>query len=216
MVAVALRGATAVAIVSTIAGVVPRGVRIGLSVGVGLWTALVVGRSAVAPGRSPWLLAAHEVVIGAALGMSAAIPLLVASAAGRLVDAPAWDSRRGPHGALFAVLGAAVFVGVDGHVAVVAAIVDSHRSVSVLGESTPSLLSAVMTLFPAAISIAMPWLVAVAVVHLAIGVGVRVGARGAAFLPAAAAVPASLVMMTAALVSTAAIAIARLVGVTTG
>ena len=73
------------------------------------------------------------------------------------------------------------------------------------------MLATLGALVPAAIRLAMPWLVTAAVVELAAGAGVRVAGRSARHVPSAAAVPAALVMMTASLVATLAIAIAELV-----
>jgi hypothetical protein len=132
----------------------------------------------------------------------AAVPLVAARMAGQLVD---WAGQQKVYGTLFGVLAAAVFVGIDGHVAVVEAIVESHRV------ATPTVMAALGALVPAAVRLAVPWLVTVAVVQIAVGAGVRVAGRAGAHAPAAAAVPAALVMITASLVSVLAIAIAALI-----
>ncbi|MGE5183116.1 MAG: flagellar biosynthetic protein FliR [Acidobacteriota bacterium] len=204
-----LRGAAAVAVLLVLVGGLPRVVELALAAATGLWTALVV-----APAHATYVsgaFAVQEVAIGAALGITAAIPLLAARAAGQLVDLAGTRRARGPYGALFGVLAAAVFVGLDGHVAVVTAIVDSHRALPALAGARTGVLAALAALVPAAIRLAVPWLVTAAVVELAVGAGLRLAGRSAPHAPAAAAVPAALVMMTAALVSTLAIAIARLV-----
>jgi flagellar biosynthesis protein FliR len=203
----ALRGAAAVGVLLVLVGGLPRVVQLALAVAVGAWTALLV-----APAHATFVsfaFAAREVAIGGALGLAAAVPLLAAAAAGRLVDLS--SGARGPYGALFGVLAAAVFVGIDGHVAVVTAIVDSHRAFPAFAEIRPSVLASLAQLVPAAIRLAVPWLVTAAVVQIAIGAGVRLAGRAAPHAPVAAAVPAALVMMTAALVGTLAVAIARLV-----
>jgi hypothetical protein len=69
----------------------------------------------------------------------------------------------------------------------------------------------VVALVPRAAQIAAPWLVTAAVVEIAAGVAVRVGGRAASHGPLGAATPAALVMMTATLVGTLAVAIAALV-----
>ncbi len=204
---IALRGAAAVMVLATLAGGLPRVVQAGLAAGVGLWSALVVGGVDVQ--GALWLVAARELVIGATIGVLAAVPLVAAAAAGRLVDLV--GVRNGPYATLFGVLAAAVFVGIDGHVAVVRAVVESFASVPAIATVQPRVLDAIGALVPAAITLAVPWLVTAAIVELAIGVGVRLAGRAGAHAPTAAAVPAALVMMTATLVSTLAVAIAALV-----
>ncbi|HEY4239241.1 MAG TPA: flagellar biosynthetic protein FliR [Kofleriaceae bacterium] len=210
----ALRGAAAVAILVVLAGGLPRIVEAGLAIAAGLWCALVLGGT-TAPGPSTfdlaWLaIAAREVVIGAALGIAAAIPLLAASAAGRIVDRASSARGPGPYRALFGVLAAAVFVGIDGHIAVVRAVATSYRAVPLV-DAQPSVLAALGGLVPAAVHLAVPWLVTAAVVEIAAGVGLRLAGRAALHAPTAAAVPAALVMMTATLVGVLAVAIATLV-----
>jgi flagellar biosynthesis protein FliR len=206
----ALRGAAAVLVLTTLVGGIPAIVQGGLALAVGLWSAAIAGGSL--PGDALWLVAARELVLGATIGVIAALPLLVAAAAGRLVDQSSPGSRaRGPYGALFSVLAAAVFVGIDGHVAVVTAIVDSFRAAPALASVEPRVLASLAALVPAAVRLAMPWLITAAVVEIAAGVGLRLAARAASGAPVAAAVPAALVMMTASLVGTLAVAIAALV-----
>lgn len=205
----ALRGAAAVAVLLVLVGGVPRVVAGALAVATGVWTALLV-----APSHATFVslaFAVREVALGAALGIAAAVPLIAAATAGRLVDFAARGRERGPYAALFGVLAAAVFVGIDGHVAVVAAIVDSHRTLPALDGARPGVLAALAALVPAAIRLAVPWLVTAAVVEIAVGAGARLAGRSASHAPVAAAVPAALVMMTAALVTTLALAIAALV-----
>src|SRR5450432_4645477 len=84
-----LRGAAAIAVLTSLVGGIPRIVQAALAVSLGLWSALVV--SPVAPGvpvvaDATWQMAIAELAIGAALGIVAAVPLLAAAAAGRLVD----------------------------------------------------------------------------------------------------------------------------------
>lgn len=212
----ALRGAAAVAVLATLAGGVPRIVRLGLVALVGLWTAMLVGPAqgvalavAARVDGALLLIAARELVIGAALGLAAALPLLVAGMAGRLVDVA--GGARGTYATLFSVLAAAVFVGIDGHVAVIEAICESFRAVPAVGEVQPRAKEAIGALVGGAVRLAIPWLVTAAVVELAVGAGARVGGRAAVHAPFGAAVPAVLAMMTAALVATLAVGIAALV-----
>jgi flagellar biosynthesis protein FliR len=204
----ALRGAAAIAALTSIAGGLPRLVQAVLAVSFGLWSALLV-----APAHATFVsaaFAAQELAIGAALGIAGAVPLVAARAAGGLVDLAGSRRAHGPYGLLFGVLAAAVFVGIDGHVAVVRAIVESHRSIVAFGDVRPSLVGALAGLLPAAIRLAAPWLITAAIVELAIGAGVRVAGRAGCAVPAAAAVPAAFVMITASLVATLAITIAAL------
>jgi len=227
----ALRGAAAVAVLTTLAGGLPRVVGLGLAALVGLWTALLVGPAAIAAGagggagdgvglggvglsgvagdRGLVLLAVRELAIGAGLGLAAALPLLAAATAGRLVDLA--GRARGRYEALFSILAAAVFVGIDGHVAVVAAIGDSFRGVPAIAQAMPGARAAIGALVGAAVQLAIPWLVTAAVVEIAVGVGARVAGRAAVHAPLGAAVPAALAMMTATLVATLAVGIAALV-----
>ncbi len=211
----ALRGAAAVAVLTSVVGGFPRVVQLGLAVVLGLWSALLA--PALGPAvalDAPILVAAHELVIGATIGLLAALPLLAAAAAGRLVDVT-MSTRRGPYASLFAVLAGAVFVGIDGHVTLITAVVDSFRAAPAIAPSglivQPSVLSALGGLVPSAVALAIPWIVTAAVVELAIGAGVRVAGRAGSHAPVAAAVPAALVMITAALIATLGVAIAALV-----
>ena len=207
-VVLALRGFAAILVLTTLVGGIPRIAQAALAVTLGLWSALLLAPThALEPSLA---LAIHELAIGAALGVLAAVPLLAAAAAGRFVDIAA-GGQRGPYSAFFALLGAVVFVGIDGHVAVLTAIVDSHDTTTTITGAQPHVLLAIAQLLPAAIRLGIPWLVTAAVVHIAVGVGLRLAARSGAHAPAAAAVPAALVMMTAALVATLAVAMVALI-----
>jgi len=203
----ALRGFAAIIVLTTLVGGIPRVAQAALAVTLGLWSALLLAPTHVLDPSLP--VAIHELVIGAALGVLAAVPLLAAAAAGRFVDIAA-TGQRGPYSSFFALLAAVVFVGIDGHVAVLTAIVDSHGTASTITAAQPHVLLAIAQLLPAAIRLAIPWLVTAAVVHIAVGVGIRLAARSGVHAPAAAAVPAALVMMTAALVATLAVAMAAI------
>lgn len=200
----ALRGAAAVGVLTTIAGGIPRVVQLGLAAIVGLWSALLAPQAAV---DGVLLVAARELVIGATIGLVAAIPLVAAATAGRVVDVA--GNGRGAYRGLFSILAAAVFVGIDGHVTFVTSIVESFRSVPAV--TAVPVLDAIGALITSAVRLAVPWLVTAAVVELAVGVGMRLAGRAGNAAPTAAAVPAALVMMTAALVATLAVAFAALV-----
>jgi flagellar biosynthesis protein FliR len=204
----ALRTFAAVIVLTTLVGGLPRVIQVAVAASLALWSALLLlPGSAVVPA---WPLAVQEIVLGAALGVLGAVPLLAASAAGRLVDVGATGRAQGPYGTLFGVLAAAVFVGIDGHVTVVTALVESHRALPVVASSRIGVVAAIAQLVPAAVRLAIPWLVTAAVVQIAVGIGTRVAARVAGHLPSAIAVPAALTMMTASLASTLAITMAAL------
>src|SRR5262249_33491945 len=112
---------------------------------------------------------------------------------------------------LFGILGAAVFVGIDGHVQVVAAIAASYRDAPALADSGPRLVATVGALVPIAVRLSIPWLITAAVVELGAGVAVRIAGRPALHGPIGAAAPAALVMMTVTLIGLLAVAIAALV-----
>jgi flagellar biosynthesis protein FliR len=205
----ALRGAAAVAVLTTLVGGLPRLVQAGLALSVGLWSAAIAGSEV--PDAAVWLVAGRELVIGATIGLVAALPLVAVAMAGRLVDLSGGARTRGPYSALFGILAAAVFVGIDGHVAFATAIATSFRDVPAIAATEPRALATVARLVPIAVQLATPWLVTAAVVEIAAGVGVRLAGRAAAHAPIAAATPAALVMMTASLVGTLAVAIAALI-----
>ena len=208
----ALRGAAAVGLLALLAGGIPRLVVLGLAAVTGVWVAMLVGQAAPV-GEGVWIVvAARELVIGATIGLVAALPLIAAQVAGRLVDVSA-GARHGPYRGLFAVLAAAVCVGIDGHVVAVTAIVESYREAPLVlvGSAQPRVLDAIGGLVANAVRLGVPWLVTAAVVEIAVGIGMRVAGRAGNSVPAAAGVPAALAMMTAALVSTFAVAFATLV-----
>jgi flagellar biosynthetic protein FliR len=201
-----LRGAAAILVLTTLVGGIPRIVQGGLAVTFGAWAALVVGPPAV--GGDVIAVAASEAALGAALGLMAAVPLVAAQMAGRLVDIA---GQQKTYATLFGVLAAAVFVGIDGHVAVVTAIVESHARLPAVAAARPAVMTALASLVPAAVGLAVPWLVTVVVVQIAIGAGVRVAGKSAPHAPTAVAIPTALVMITASLVSVLAISITFLV-----
>lgn len=201
-----LRGAAAIVVLTTLVGGIPRMVQGGLAAMFGAWTALVIGPPVA--GGDLVTLAASEAALGAALGLMAAVPLIAAQMAGRLVDVA---GQQKTYATLFGVLAAAVFVGINGHVAVVTAIVDSHARLPVVAAARPAVMTALASLVPAAVTLAVPWLVTVAVVQVAIGAGVRVAGRSGTHAPTAVAIPTALVMVTASFVSVLAISITFLV-----
>jgi flagellar biosynthesis protein FliR len=203
----AVRGAVAVAVLLALVGGVESFTLVALAVATGVWTALLVAGDASAPVSLSLLV--HEVAIGGALAVSAAVPLVAARTAGLIVDRAA--GAQGVYRRLLAVITGAVFFGVDGHVAVVRAIVASHGAVPAMTGVQPRVTTALAALLPAAVTLAAPWLVTAAIVAIAFGVAERVGARTAAHVPTAAGAPLIVAIMSAALVAAFATALARLV-----
>ncbi len=205
----ALRGAAAIAVLTTVVGGVPRVVQLGLAIVVGVWAMIAANVGApIVAGPELWIVAARELVIGATIGIVAAVPLVAAAIAGRLVDIANRGGKDGPYARLFGILAAAVFVGIDGHVTFVRGIAESYANVPAIADVQPRVIDALGTLIAIGVRLAVPWLVTAAVVEIARGVGMRLGNRAAVHAPGAAAVPAAIAMMTAALVGTLAVAIA--------
>jgi type III secretory pathway component EscT len=202
-----LRGAAAIGILLALVGGIEGVTLVAVAVATGLWTALLVAPGS-AVDAAPWLLL-HEVAIGAALGIAAAVPLVAARAAGLIVDRAA--GGHGIYRRLLDVITGAVFFGVDGHVAVVRAIVMSHRAVPAMAEVRPRVTAALASLMPSAVVLAAPWLVTTAILAIAFGIADRVAARTATHTPTAVGAPTIVAMMTAALVAAFATALARLV-----
>lgn len=209
MLILAVRGTAAIAVLASLVGGVPRIVQVGLAVVVGLWSAAIAGT--VVPDEALWLVAGRELVLGATIGVVAALPLLAAAIAGRLVDLAGGARARGPYGALFSMLAAAVFVGIDGHVELVVGIATSFRDAPIAADASPRVVATLGAIVPIAVQLAIPWLVTAAVVEIAAGVANRLAGRAAIHAPIGAATEAALVMMTATLVGTLAVSIAALV-----
>ena len=211
----ALRGVATVLVLTTLVGGLPRIVQAGLALFVGLWSSVLASAfvASIAVDDGLLLVAARELVVGATMGLVAAMPLLAAQIAGRLVDLVAAGNNRptGAYRALFGILAAAVFVGIDGHVIVMTSLVESFRDVPAIVTTQPRVIDAIGSLIANGVRLAMPWLVTAAVVEIAVGVGMRLAGRAGAGVPSTAAVPAALGMMTAALVGTLAVTFAQLV-----
>lgn len=210
LVVLGARGFAAIAVLTTLVGGIPRVAQAALAVGCGTWSSLAVANKLL-PVDGSWQVALVELAIGAALGVVAAVPLLAARAAGRITELAATGRGGGPYEALFGLLAGVVFVGMDGHIATLTAIVNSHQAVPFLAVTRGDVLAAIVRLIPAAIRLAIPWLITAAVVQISIGVGTRLAGRASAHVPSLSAAPAALVMMTATLVGTFAIAVAAVV-----
>lgn len=224
------RGFAAIAVMTTLVGGIPRVAQVALAIGCGMWTSVVMATrlttvnlpqhalfgSVADPGGAggialSWQLAMAELAIGAVLGVVAAVPLLAARTAGRMTDISAAGRGGGPYEALFGLLAGVVFLGTDGHTATMTAIVESHHTMPFLALTRGHLVAGLARLMPAAIRLAIPWLVTAAVVQVAIGVGTRLAGRASAHMPSSPAMPAALVMMTATLVGTFSMAVVAIV-----
>ena len=205
-----LRGTAAVALLLVLVGGTGSLAAVALAVAAGVWSALLVApHAAFASDSQSAAFAVSELAVGGALGIVAALPLLAARTASAWIDRVA--DVRGVYGRMLGVVAAAVFVGVDGHVRVIRAIVESHRALPALADARPRVLPALASLVPSAVMLATPWLVTAAIVALAVGVGARIAARTALHVPTAIAAPAIVAMASAAFVAVFATALARLV-----
>jgi len=135
------------------------------ALGVGAWPKLIVAAiltALVAPSvgaGSP----VHELLVGATLGLTAAVPFRAAEAAGLLVKRPTGEGYK-----LFAL---AVFAALGGPRLVVAALARSYEAFPVAGAApgVESAIAAVGQLIVAAASIAAPALAALLLAELAVG-----------------------------------------------
>ena len=172
-----LRPIAALTVIALVAAPVPRwlGVPVGVAIGLFLATAM--------PASAPLdpLLVAREVVVGAALGVVAAAPLVALGWSGRLVDAASGEPGAR---AILGLAGAAVFAGIGGPALLAEALARSHVTVPIAGP-VPDVLPAIGGLLAAAVRLAVPFVVGAAVVEIAIA---AVG-RAAASPSLAAALP---------------------------
>jgi hypothetical protein len=205
-----LRGTAAVGVLLALVGGTGSLAALALAVAAGAWSAVLVASHAAGVDAAPGgVIAVSELAIGGALGVAAAFPLLAARTASAWIDHAA--DARGFYGRMLGVVAAAVFVGVDGHVRVIRTIVESHAALPAIGEVKLHVWSALASLVGSAVALATPWLVTIAVVALATGVGARIAARTARHVPTAIAAPALVAMASAAFVAVFATAFARIV-----
>lgn len=135
------------------------------ALGIGVWPKLIVAAiltAFVAPSLSSGPLV-RELLVGASLGLTAAVPFRAAEAAGLLVKRATGEGYK-----LFAL---AVFAALGGPRLVVAALARSYEAFPVGGAApgVASVLVAVGQLITAAASIAAPALAALLLAELAVG-----------------------------------------------
>jgi flagellar biosynthetic protein FliR len=149
-----------------------------------------------AGGTALALLVVREVLVGALLGLVVAIPFYALEAAGRLVDAARGarmaevlaaptEVRTSPTGAFLLLLGAVLFLVVDGHLLVISAVGQSYRALPVGAALPPDAPARVLPLalhlgselLLVALGIAAPVLAAVVLVDLSLGLAGRLAPR---------------------------------------
>jgi flagellar biosynthesis protein FliR len=213
-----LRGGVAILTLTTLVGGLPRLVQLGLAAALGLWCGVLAAPDALGPlpaQLGPLVaLGLREAALGAALGVMAALPLWLVALTGQLVELTASGrggpgGRGGPLAALIGVLGAAIFVAIDGHVAVATAVVDSYGATpSAAAPPAGAVIAALGGLVPAAARLAAPWLVTAAVIELVLGAAARVAGRAMAPGLLAAAPPAAIMALSASVLGALAVGIA--------
>lgn len=174
----------------------PATARFGMAVAL---TLLVYPAAAAAAGPLPTggaaiaLLAARELLVGAALGLLVAIPFRAVEAGGQLIDsargarmaeilAAPTDVRASPLGAFLLLLAVVLFMAVDGHLLVIRAAGASYQTLPVsggLGPDAPASLAGLAIhlggrFFLIAVGLAAPVLAAAVLLDLALGVAGRV------------------------------------------
>ena len=166
---------------------VPPMVRVGLSVILALIVAPVVTLPAVGTGLV--LVVARELVIGASIGLAIHIVVAAAELAGYLAGFQAGfsvaaiiDPQRGVRNnmiaSLYGLLTLFVFFAIDGHHAVLVALVDSYGALPIGAGSidqslVPSVAGALGLIFTYGVRLAVPVVLALLIVELGLGLIVR-------------------------------------------
>lgn len=166
---------------------VPPMVRVGLSVILALIVAPVVTLPAVGTGLV--LVVARELVIGASIGLAIHIVVSAAELAGYLAGFQAGfsvaaiiDPQRGVRNnmiaSLYGLLTLFVFFAIDGHHAVLVALVDSYGALPIGAGSidqslVPSVAGALGLIFTYGVRLAVPVVLALLIVELGLGLIVR-------------------------------------------
>ena len=166
---------------------VPPMVRIGLSVLLALIVAPVVTLPAVGTGLV--LIVARELVIGASIGLAIHIVVSAAELAGYLAGFQAGfsiaaiiDPQRGVRNnmiaSLYGLLTLFIFFAIDGHHAVLVALVDSYAALPIGSGSinqalVPSVAGALGLVFTYGVRLAAPVVLALLIVELGLGLIVR-------------------------------------------
>lgn len=131
-------------------------------------------------------LLGREAMIGAVLGMVAAVPLAGAAAAGAWASAAIDDDDGGTWSLFFPLLAAAVFFAVGGHLAVIAALGVSYRALPAGVAPSGGLDVVVLAgaqLFAAGLALAAPLLVAALIAAIAAGMVERAAGASSALVP---------------------------------
>lgn len=135
------------------------------------------------------LLLAHEVAIGATLGVVAAVPLAAAAAAGAWAVAGTSDEAgTGAWALAFPLLAATVFFALGGHLAMVGALGLSYRALPAVAgvgglDGVGAVVAAGAHLFAAGVALAAPLLVAALLATLLVGAVERVAGLGVELVP---------------------------------
>ncbi len=155
---------------------------VALAIAAVVATGLAAGAGVLAAAGWPerLLLLGREALIGAVLGVVAAVPLAAAATAGRWAATVA-DEAPGsaPWGSLFALVGALVFFAVGGHLALVGALGRSYRVLPVVGGAgavgagVEHVVAAGAGLFVTALAMAAPLVVAAVIAALVVGAAER-------------------------------------------
>lgn len=184
---VVIRVGVAFAIVPSLGGnLIPDAVRLAAALAV----AIAVG-PAISESLPPALLsgpvqlvvlAIREVFVGLALGLVAAIGVLAAQMAGRLIDFQLFARADGPYAQLLLLLAAAIFFVSGAHRVLIAAVVESYRALplagSHLGANTVDVTArAITALVITSLSLAAPFLLALLIADLAIAIAARMAPR---------------------------------------
>lgn len=168
-----LRPIAALTVLALIVAPLPRWLGAAIGAAIGLFVAATVPAAATATAGLEVVTAAREIVVGGALGLVAALPLVALGWSAAVIDVAA-----GEPGARTIVMlaGGAVFAGIGGPALVAAAIVHSYAAIPIAG-SPPAVVPAIAALAAAAVRLAAPFLVGAAVVEVAVGaVGRAAGA----------------------------------------
>ena len=156
---------------------------------------------------------ARELALGAALGVTAAVPLVAGELVGAWLAAALGDGDDAPWASVTGLVAALVFFALGGHRAVIAAVVGSYRFLppGAADASAMSVVDAGATLFAVAVTLAVPVLGAIAVAALVLGAVERAGGTAVALAPMAVLVRLAAVLALAALVFALAHGVAALV-----
>ena len=156
---------------------------------------------------------ARELALGAALGVTAAVPLVAGELVGGWLAAALGDGDDAPWASVTGLVAALVFFALGGHRAVIAAVVGSYRALppGAADASAMSVVDAGATLLAVAVTLAVPVLGAIAVAALVLGAAERAGGTAVALAPIAVLVRVAAVLALAALVFALAHGVAALV-----